>query len=372
MTNSRHSEITINKHKVAKFFIHLICLGILFVLPEVVMNISEPHHKSIPTGVYVKTAIYIFAFYINYYVIIDRCFGKSFAIWRLLGYNGILLIIASIVLHCTWIFTAGNLPIHPHPHEPIELQNKMAMPNEAIHLARSLSLLMRDLIIIILTISLSIATKLTSRYRKERRMHQEFLTIQKEEELKSLKKQLNPHFLFNSLNCIYSLIAIDQSKAQTAVHELSRLLRYVICDDTKEVSLKQEVEFIDNYVKLMKIRMGDKSPIIFNHDIDNCKNLTIAPLLFISIIENAFKYGNTGNPNHKIEISITAQNGTINCHTFNHFTPEIIKKESTGIGIFNLRQRLNLLYGDNATLEINTDAERNTYTVNLKINNFHK
>ncbi len=345
----------------------MICLSILFILPEVVMNICEPHHKSIPIGVYVKTAIYIFAFYINYFVIIDRSFGKSFAIWRLLGYNIILLITASIIIHYTWFLTTGDLPIHPHPHEPIDLQNKMAMPNETIHLARSLSLLMRDLIILILTILLSVAAKLTSQYRKEKQLQQKFHRIQKEAELKSLKNQLNPHFLFNSLNCIYSLITIDQSKAQKATHELSKLLRYVICDNTKEVSLKQEVEFIDNYVKLMKIRMGEKSPIIFNHDIDDCKDLTIAPLLFISIIENAFKYGNTGNPNHKIEISITAKNGVINCHTFNHFTPEIIKKESTGIGISNLKQRLNLQYGNNATLETTADAIHNTYTVDLKI-----
>lgn len=348
----------------------MICLAILFLLPEVVMNISEPRLEHIPPGVFVKTIVYICTFYINYFFIIDHCLSRRYAFWKLTGYNFILISLSLIIIHLTWEFSAGNMPIQPHPHET----TTATITNETMQFARALSLLMRDLIILILTISLGVATKLANKIRNEKRQQQEILTMQREEELKGLKNQLNPHFLFNSLNCIYSLIIINQAKAQKAVHELSQLLRYVIYDDTKEVHLQQEVDFIDNYIKLMKLRMGDKHPIIFSHNITGYANISIAPLLFITIVENAFKYGNTGNSAHKIKITITTKDNIIQCHTFNHFIPNHNNPNSTGIGIPNLKQRLNLLYGNNASLEITEDNLTKTYTaiLTIKISNNHQ
>ncbi len=356
-----------NKQKITTVLTHLICLGILFILPEVVMNISDIHHNSIPPGVYVKNIIFLFSFYINYYYIIDKCIGKNLAVWRLIGYNFILLIIAMIIIHTTWELTAEHKPIHAHPHEPAYMQDYIAKPNEHIHLARSISLMIRDLIILILTISLSVAVKLSSHFIKEKRMQQESLTIQREEELKSLKNQLNPHFLFNSLNCIYSLISIDQEKAQTATHKLSQLLRYVTYESSREVTLQQELDFINNYVELMSLRFGSKNSINFTHNIVTLKDTSIAPLLFVSIIENVFKYGNTGNPQHKINISLTEENGVITCSTFNHYIPQPHQKATNGIGISNLKQRLKLLYGDNACLAIDDNKDNRTFHVKLTI-----
>lgn len=370
MTKAQLIGIKINRHRVIIYITHMICLAILFLLPEVVMNLSEPRQEHIPPGVFVKTIIYISTFYINYFFIIDHCLNKSYAFLRLAGYNIILISLSLIIIHLSWKFSAGNMPIQPHPHET----TTATLTNETTQFARALSLLLRDLIILILTISLGVATKFANRIRNEKRQQQEILTMQREEELKGLKNQLNPHFLFNSLNCIYSLIIINQAKAQKAVHELSQLLRYVIYDDTEEVTLQQEVDFINNYIKLMKLRIGDKHPIIFTHNITDYANISIAPLLFITIVENAFKYGNTGNPTHKIEIAITAKDNIIQCHTFNHFIPNLNKPNSTGIGIPNLKQRLNLLYGNNASLKIAEDNLTRTYTANLtiKISNNHQ
>ena len=112
-----------------------------------------------------------------------------------------------------------------------------------------------------------------------------------EAELKSLKNQLNPHFLFNTLNNIYSLIAFNPETAQHAVHDLSRLLRYILYENNQNrVPLAKEIEFIDNYIALMKIRLPQE--VIVETEIYAERNVEIAPLLFITLVENAFKHGN--------------------------------------------------------------------------------
>ena len=109
---------------------------------------------------------------------------------------------------------------------------------------------------------------------------------------KNLRNQLNPHFLLNTLNNIYALIAFDSDKAQQAVQELSKLLRYVLYDNQQTyVPLCKEVDFIRNYIELMRIRLSANVQMITKFDIQPDSQTLIAPLIFISLIENAFKHG---------------------------------------------------------------------------------
>ena len=113
-----------------------------------------------------------------------------------------------------------------------------------------------------------------------------------EAELKNLKNQLNPHFLLNTLNNIYALIAFNSDKAQEAVQELSKLLRHVLYDNQQTfVPLEKELDFIRNYVALMRIRLPQQVEVSVNLEVDSGGALQIAPLIFISLIENAFKHG---------------------------------------------------------------------------------
>lgn len=143
-------------------------------------------------------------------------------------------------------------------------------------LLRRVSFLMRDVVMVILTVALSVAMKLSDYWVKLNRQRQEMEMVQHKEELESLKKQLNPHFLFNTLNSIYALIAISPDKAQQAVHELSQLLRYVLYENSPTVPIQDELTFIDNYVKLMKLRIGDKMPINVTLDSGDCNDCHIA------------------------------------------------------------------------------------------------
>ena len=332
------------------------------------MNIGSPHHENIPTGVYIRSVIYIIAFYINYFFLFDKYIDKRYGQWKFIFYNIIILIFAILILYIVWDLTAADKPIHaldkpylpPPPHEEV-----LHHPGELPHLIRSIGNFIRDGVILIFIIGLSVAIKLSQRMIKLQQYRQSLIATQREEELNSLKSQLNPHFLFNTLNSIYALIDISQPKAKKAVHELSYMLRYMLYENPETVELKSELDFIKNYIALIKLRLGDTIPVNVSIDTGNNEKVRIAPLIFITIIENVFKHGNTGNSAQAMEISIIEKDGYITCHTFNYFNPKK-QSQNNGIGLSNLRRRLALIYKEKAQLSFH--QTENTFTVDLHIN----
>lgn len=173
-------------------------------------------------------------------------------------------------------------------------------------------------------------------------------------ELERLKSQLNPHFLFNSLNNISALSAIDTEATQEAIGTLSSMLRYVLYDTSAStVALSAEIGFISDYISLMRLRYNEKLHI----DCDwpaNTEDLKVAPLLFISLIENAFKYGASSTADCRISMSLKAgADGLrfeIDNSLCNQRTAEA-KPGHNGVGLRNLRRRLELLYPQAHTME---------------------
>ena len=166
-----------------------------------------------------------------------------------------------------------------------------------------------------------------------------------EAELAWLKNQINPHFLFNTLNNISSLTQIDADEAQDAVMQLSDLLRYAMYETNKpKVPLEGEVEFLHNYIELMKLRCNEMTKVCFETNIENREAL-VAPLIFISLVENAFKHGADSNAPASIDISLTQKDDTLVFTADNTNNPKPTKDRSgSGIGLENTRRRLDLLY----------------------------
>ena len=362
MNDRMHNTSLISRpsHNVQKWvttLTHFLCLSIIFILPEVLMT------KSIGGGVdawriYSKALVYVAVFYLNYYIIIDRCIGRRYWMLRIVGWNLIVVLCAMMItlLVMTPPEGQGGGP-RPRHHDATIM---------SIHL-RKASFVLKDVVMLILTVALSLAVKLSDYWVKLNQKHHRMEIAQRQEELDNLKHQLNPHFLFNTLNSIYALIAISPEKAQQAVHELSKLLRFVLYENTDTVPIEDELAFVDNYVKLMRLRIGDKFPIKVALDASCCPQCRIAPLLFISPVENAFKYGNTGRPDAFIDISITCRDNTVECRISNRFTPSDSTDDnrSSGIGQTNLRRRIDLIYGQRASVK--TVVEGDIYTFNLKI-----
>jgi two-component system sensor histidine kinase AlgZ len=134
-----------------------------------------------------------------------------------------------------------------------------------------------------------------------------------EAELKNLKNQINPHFLLNTLNNIYALSQFDPPKSSSAILELSELLRYVLYDNDKTyVPLREEVDFIRNYIELMQLRLTDNVKVYTTFDISEKSNTMVAPLIYISLIENAFKHGVSNDEPSIIEFNLSEkENGEI-------------------------------------------------------------
>lgn len=188
-------------------------------------------------------------------------------------------------------------------------------------------------------------------------------------ELKYLKSQLNPHFLFNTLNNLYSFVVNQSPKAADMVLQLSEILDYVLYKSQADrVSISDEVKSIDNYIALEKTRYGDRLKVVFEKQ-ENLKDLKIAPLVLLSIVENAFKHGASGSVDApQIKISLREEATTLIFNVWN--TKSIINGSindayKEGIGLSNIKRQLNLIYPNNHALKI-VDDERQ-FNINLTI-----
>jgi len=188
----------------------------------------------------------------------------------------------------------------------------------------------------------------------------------KEIELKFLKSQLNPHFLFNSLNSIYSLSTIKSDDAPEAILKLSDLMRYMLEESSEEkVLLSKELNFISNYFDLQSLRIGDNTHVTLDIN-GGVSSQKIAPLLLISYIENAFKFGTDKNGHTYIKISISVADNILAFKCENVIGEAPFSSKKVGIGIKNTKKRLNLLYADKHSLLVETKDDK--FVVNLNLN----
>ncbi len=192
-----------------------------------------------------------------------------------------------------------------------------------------------------------------------------------EAEMDYLKYQINPHFFMNTLNNIHALIDIDPESAKNAVIELSKMMRYVLYEAGHEIiSLEKDIQFLRNYIELMRIRYSDEVDIRIEIPKNLPPKVSIPPLLLIVFVENAFKHGISYNRASFIHIRIEYANGQV--------TTSIVNSRSTlqqgsrvgGIGLENVRKRLELLYDANRyTLDIRETPD--TYAIKLVIPSLH-
>jgi two-component system LytT family sensor kinase len=184
-------------------------------------------------------------------------------------------------------------------------------------------------------------------------------------ELSFLKAQINPHFLFNTLNNIYTLALMKDENAPDSIMKLSNIMRYVTDDATKDfVPLQDEIDCINDYIELQRLRIGEKTTI----DLDISEDIgiiQIAPLILMTFIENVFKYGISKHNKSVIVIKIKGSETGIYFFCQNRIFPEKGENKRTGIGLVNTRQRLAHLYPGKYILDINTENE--LYTVELTL-----
>lgn len=223
------------------------------------------------------------------------------------------------------------------------------------------------LIWLLFRVGLSIGARGFIEYMQERERRKELEQFNFQSELSLFRAQVNPHFLFNTLNNIDALIHIDPDKASEALIQLSKQMRYLLYDsNVAKIDLKDEIKFIQNYINLETIRIKNKKFIAFDIR-GSFHGIRIAPMLFIAFVENAFKHGSNRQNDKGIEIilSIVEDNLCFKCKNTFEASPKPKMVKYSGIGLNLVKKRLKLIYKSNYALTIKQDKD--FYLVELNI-----
>jgi LytS/YehU family sensor histidine kinase len=212
--------------------------------------------------------------------------------------------------------------------------------------------------ILTFTCSIALALKLTRKYIRQKETEQSIVKTKLETELQYLKAQINPHFLFNTLNNIYALARKKSDDTADVVVKLSKLLRFILYEaQKKEITLAEELQVLQNYIELERIRYNEKLKINFTQLIDDRSEL-IAPLILLPFVENAFKHGvSESRFNSYINLDIRVEKGRLYFFCSNSKADNIPKILSGEIGLGNIRRQLELLYPDHLLTIDNNETE---------------
>lgn len=222
-------------------------------------------------------------------------------------------------------------------------------------------------VVFFLVLTIGICSKAIGQWMHIERTKEQIEHQKVNAELAFLKSQVNPHFFFNTLNNIYSLAVTQSNKTAVSILKLSSIMRYMLTEVQEEKTfLEYEIEHIKNYLELQMVRLTDKVKVNFNVD-GNIDGIQIAPLLLIPFIENAFKYGVSTIDDSEIVINLKVNNKKILFTISNTIVQSNnYMQNSTGIGIKNVKRRLDLLYANNYVLS--TTKSNNNFNVYLELN----
>jgi LytS/YehU family sensor histidine kinase len=277
----------------------------------------------------------------------------------LLNKKIVLYVLISLALILFFIFVIE--PLIKNDIKPTFFDDKL---NNRLQRQREPRINLRPPILLLLFFALSTCVKLVSEWYKSEKERTIAASQKVSSELSFLKAQLNPHFLFNTLNSIYSLANKKSDDTTVAIVTLSELMRYMIYEANEEfISLEKEIEYIKNYISLQLLRLKDSSGVKIN--VHGDLNYKIEPLLLISFIENAFKYGTDYKGKTDIRVIITINNDELQLEVYNISSLQNSANKNSGIGLENIKNRLNLLYPNAHTLEITN--HKKSFEVNLKI-----
>jgi len=342
--------MTFSKNKLEKWLPHFAGLLLFLILPIFVFDRNNDRAIYWIYSYYYQLAFMIVAFYVNYLVIVPRFFLSKRKIY-------FFVII--------FLFTVLLLTISQYLYDYFQLEN--LRPGDTINGGDIRPKykskfgfhpkLMDNFFLLLIVLGFSTGMAVIQSLRKNESKQKEIEKARVDSELAFLKSQISPHFFFNALNNIYGLIAIDSDKAQQTVEKLSGLMRYLIYDSNiKTIELQKEFDFTLKYIELMQQRLSSK--VQLNIDIlPGIHEGQIPPLLFIPFVENAFKHGISYREQSFISIKLTTKENKVVFECKNSIPTN--RKENNkkgGVGLANIQQRLDLIYGNSFKLDINKTA----------------
>jgi hypothetical protein len=321
--------------------------------------------------------IQVIVFYLNFYFLLPRYFENK----KHLQYS--LFAFATLVISVALFYIFDKISLDMEYRRAMAENDFSRLPRELRGHGRNLhpgpwaapwkftfiwrSLLFNGFFVVIALFISTIYHNLLINQKKEKESLK-LLSQVKDAESKMLKSQINPHFLFNTLNNIYSMAQMKSDQTADAVHRLSDMLRYVIYDCNQPyVKLGQEINYIKSYIELQLLKDERMENIKYNLDEIN-ENLMIAPMLLIPFIENSFKHSNIEDTSHSwIEIELKTENSRLQLKVRNSLSSGRVSKDSTGgVGLGNVQKRLDILYPGRHQLVIEQTLRE--YMVELMVN----
>lgn len=340
-----------SKNKISPVLIHILVWSALFALPYLLAMASEtPNFYRILRLNWIPLVFYAIVFYANFLFLIEKFLWNKKYIW---------FILLNFILFCVLIWLRQDFI------RELLVTSEFRVKDRRMGPPKQLSIYF-NFLSLILPLIFSIALKLAKRWRKAEEEKNEVIKSQLQSELTHLKYQLQPHFFFNSLNNIYSLVDLSPEKAKETIHSLSKLMRYFLYEsNSEEVELNREIDFLERYIELMRLRTSENVQIDSRLEKADY-SILIAPLLFISLIENAFKHGVSATENSPIYFRLKVVGDEVYFESKNrNFEKQESDKSGSGIGLENLEKRLSLLYPGKH--EFTKQIEEGWYKTTLRI-----
>ncbi len=339
--------MTIERRHIQIFFVHFSIWALFygfFLLPFFFQL------RQLPPDLPIRLVLTIILFYTNYFLLVPRFLLKKNT-WQYVIICLTIIIILGVVINMNFSFEP-KLPPGFHRNEDFR-DGKWARQ-----------------VIMMLSLStpffISTLLRVYVEWRKNEDLRKKVENEKVSSELQFLKTQLNPHFLFNSLNAIYSLSVKGAPNTSEAIISLSELMRYMLYEaDKDKVKLVKELEYIKNYVQLQRLRLSDSANVKLKISGEE-RGKDVPPLLFISFIENAFKYGTDYKGRTYVNIGLQISDKNIHLRVENKIGAHRKQTKNSGVGLENVKNRLRLLYPNSHKLQIADDGE--TYTVDLNLN----
>jgi two-component system, LytTR family, sensor kinase len=350
-----------------KVLLHIAAWAILLGLPLYNFNRSDVP-RAFVWIYYISAILNGLIFYSNYLVLIPKFFFRSSRIKYYL--SAVVLTICLFFvsyLSYSYVFDRGirnGIPGEMQ-REPIENRRETGPPRDRREFRpfgpmHFYNYTFTAMVVTIFALGLRVLERHAQVEKRQKELEKEKLNS----ELAFLKNQISPHFFFNTLNNIYSLISINTEDSQNAVLKLSRMMRYLLYESEHgETELSSEIDFMNNYIDLMRLRMSDKVKLSVTFP-EKYENISIPPLLFISVIENAFKHGISYREKSFIDISMEVSGEMIIFRCINSIvkTGDESSSQHSGIGLENVSKRLNLLFpGRHEYKIIRTDGVFNVF-----------
>lgn len=351
-----------------KIFLHIILWSIIILFPIYILKTSENADLRPMSHFFTNTFFYALIFYINYLYLIPKLLFKQ--------KKRILFIISEIAIISVFFFLVNhiNFELYSKNESNQKLMEALSKINEGrapMHTSMELFRIFNFTFSSVMIIGFAFGLNLVDKIHEDDKRRKELEQAKLHSELAFLKYQISPHFFFNTLNNIYVLTSIDTAAAQESILKLSNLMRYLLYEsENGQTLISREIEFMNNYITLMKLRISPKVELKIDFP-EKYADTNIPPLLFISFIENAFKHGISNREKSFIHIKMEIfGDGSIvfSSHNSQGKSQQPSDSAHSGIGLENVKKRLELLYPNRYNLELNSTDE--DFKVILKLQPF--